>query len=197
MRLTARLNRTSMALGRTATISGQVAPAHRGQQIRLQQQRGRTWHTAQKKTLPASGRYSLALRPEATGTSWWRFYKASDTDHIGAISAVLPLVVYRAAITGIRAASPSAATATEPTPAAPTIASISCRISGRPVRGQPRVSQNRQRFFNSRAGPGGDGSAAPDQGIIPADFHDSTAPAHFVAGTDEPKVSAAQPARHR
>jgi Lamin Tail Domain/Fibronectin type III domain len=101
--LTARLNRTSMALGRSATISGQVAPAHRGQQIRLQQKRGRTWHTAQKKALPASGRYSFGLRPRTTGTSWWRVYKASDTDHVGAISQSFRLVAYRAAITGIHA----------------------------------------------------------------------------------------------
>jgi 5-hydroxyisourate hydrolase-like protein (transthyretin family) len=69
VRLTARLNRTSIALGRSATISGQVAPAHRGQQIRLQQKRGRTWHTAQTKTLPASGRYSFALRPQTENDS--------------------------------------------------------------------------------------------------------------------------------
>jgi hypothetical protein len=99
----ARLHRTSMALGRTATITGQVAPAHRGQQIRLQQKRGRTWHTTQKKTLPASGRYGFGVRPRTTGTSWWRIYKASDTDHIGAISAAFRPVVYRAAITGIHA----------------------------------------------------------------------------------------------
>jgi hypothetical protein len=101
VRLTARLNRPSMALGRTATISGQLTPPHRGQQIRLQHKRGRTWHTAQKKTLPASGRYSFGLRPRITGMSWWRVYKASDTDHIGAISAAFRLVVYRVAITGI------------------------------------------------------------------------------------------------
>jgi 5-hydroxyisourate hydrolase-like protein (transthyretin family) len=103
VRLTARLNRSTMALGRTATISGQVTPAHRGQPLRLQQKRGRNWHTAQKKTLPASGRYSFGLRPKATGTSWWRVYKASDTEHIGAISRSFRLVVYRAAITGIHA----------------------------------------------------------------------------------------------
>jgi hypothetical protein len=103
VRLTARSNRTSMALGRTATISGQVTPAHRGQPIRLQQKHGRSWHTAQAKTLPASGRYSFALRPGATGTSWWRVHKVSDTDHIGAISRTFRLVVYRAAITGIHA----------------------------------------------------------------------------------------------
>jgi hypothetical protein len=103
VRLTARLNWTSMALGRTATVAGQVVPAHRGQGIRLQQKRGRSWHTAQKKTLPASGRYSFGLRLQTTGTSWWRVYKASDSDHIGAISQSLRLVVYRAAITGIHA----------------------------------------------------------------------------------------------
>ena len=52
-----------IVLGRTATISGQVIPAHRGQPIRLQHKRERTWHTTQKKTLPASGRYSFAPRP--------------------------------------------------------------------------------------------------------------------------------------
>ena len=57
----------------------------------------------QAKTLPATGRYSFCLRPRATGTSGWRIYKASDTDHIGAISGTLRLVVYRAAITGIHA----------------------------------------------------------------------------------------------
>jgi len=103
VRLTARLNRTSMALGRTATISGQLTPAHRGQPLRLQQKRGRTWHTAQKKTLPASGRYSFGLRPQTTGTTRWRVHKASDSDHIGAISQSFRLVVYRAAITGIHA----------------------------------------------------------------------------------------------
>jgi Lamin Tail Domain/Fibronectin type III domain len=103
VRLTARSNRTHMALGRTATISGQVVPAHRGQRIRLQHKQGRTWRTTQAKTLPASGRYSFNLRPRATGTSGWRIYKASDTDHIGDISRTFRLVVYRAAITGIHA----------------------------------------------------------------------------------------------
>jgi 5-hydroxyisourate hydrolase-like protein (transthyretin family) len=103
VRLTARSNRTSMALGRTATISGQVVPAHTGQRIRLQHKQGRTWRTIQAKTLPATGRYSFGLRPRATGISWWRIYKASDTDHIGAISRTFRLVVYRAAITGIHA----------------------------------------------------------------------------------------------
>jgi Fibronectin type III domain/Lamin Tail Domain len=103
VRLTARLNRTSMALGRTATIAGQVAPAHRGQRIRLQHKQGRSWRTVQAKTLPATGRYNFALRTRATGTSWWRIYKASDADHVGAISATLRLVVYRAAITAVHA----------------------------------------------------------------------------------------------
>jgi Lamin Tail Domain/Fibronectin type III domain len=103
VRLTTRLNRASMALGRTATIAGQVVPAHPGQRIRLQHKQGRTWRTAQTKILPATGRYSFAVRPRATGTSWWRIHKASDADHIGAISAAVRLVVYRAAITGIHA----------------------------------------------------------------------------------------------
>jgi chitodextrinase len=103
VRLSARSSRTSIALGRTATIGGQLTPAHRGQQIRLQQKRGRTWRTVQTKTLPASGRYSFALRPRTTGTSWWRIYKPSDTDHTGVISRTFRLVVYRAAITGIHA----------------------------------------------------------------------------------------------
>jgi hypothetical protein len=103
VRLTARSNRTSMALGRTAAISGQVVPAHRGQRIRLQHKQGRIWRTMQSKTLPASGRYYFNLRPRATGTSWWRVHKASDTDHIGDISSTFRLVVYRAAITGIHA----------------------------------------------------------------------------------------------
>jgi hypothetical protein len=104
VRLTARLSRTSMALGRTATLGGQVVPAHRGQRIRLQHKQGRVWRTVQAKTLPATGRYSFALRPRATGTSWWRIYKANDVDHVGAISSALRLVVYRAAITSIHAA---------------------------------------------------------------------------------------------
>ena len=69
VRLTARLNRTSMALGRTATITGQVVPAHHGQRIRLQHQQGRVGRTVQAKPLPATGRYSFALRPRVTGTS--------------------------------------------------------------------------------------------------------------------------------
>jgi hypothetical protein len=103
VRLTARLSRTSMALGCTAAISGQVVPAHRSQRIRLQRRQGRAWRTVQTKTLPATGRYSFGLRPRASGTSGWRIYMASDADHIGAISRTLRLVVYRAAITGIHA----------------------------------------------------------------------------------------------
>jgi Lamin Tail Domain/Fibronectin type III domain len=102
VRLTARLSHPSMALGRTATIGGQVVPAHAGQRIRLHHQQGRTWRTAQAKTLPATGRYRFAVRPRATGTSWWRIHKASDADHIGALGPSLRLVVYRAAITDIR-----------------------------------------------------------------------------------------------
>ena len=83
VRLTARSNRTSMALGRTATISGQVVPAHRGQRVRLQHKQGRTWRTVQAKTLPASGRYSFALRPRATGTSWWRIHTGRGTTRAG------------------------------------------------------------------------------------------------------------------
>ena len=103
VRLTTPLNRTSMALGRTATITGQVVPAHHGKRIRLQHKQGRIWRTVQAKPLPATGHCSFAVRPRATGTSLWRIYKASDTDHIGAISPALRLVVYRAAITGIHA----------------------------------------------------------------------------------------------
>jgi hypothetical protein len=103
VRLTARLNPTSMTLGRTATISGQVVPTHRGQRIRLQYKQGQSWRTAQTRTLPATGRYSFALRPRGTGTSWWRIHKASDADHVGAISPTVRLVVYRAAITAVHA----------------------------------------------------------------------------------------------
>jgi hypothetical protein len=60
VRLTARSNRTSMALGRTATISGQVVPAHRGQRIRVQHKQGRTWRTMQSKTCPLA-RVTAAL----------------------------------------------------------------------------------------------------------------------------------------
>jgi hypothetical protein len=103
VRLTAHSNRTNMALGRTATISGQVTPAHRGQRIRLQHKQGRNWRTIQAKPLPTTGRYHFGVRPRATGTSGWRIYKASDTDHIGALSPTFRLVVYRATIPGIHA----------------------------------------------------------------------------------------------
>jgi fibronectin type III domain protein/lamin tail-like protein len=103
MLLTARLNRISMALGRTATIAGQVVPAQAGQRIRLQQKARRTWRTVQTRTLPGSGRFSFALRPRATGTTWWRIHQAGDTDHVGAVSQRFRLEVYRAAIGGILA----------------------------------------------------------------------------------------------
>jgi hypothetical protein len=57
----------------------------------------------QAKALPATGRYSFALRPRGTGITGWRIYKASDADHVGAISPTLRLVVYRAAIAAVRA----------------------------------------------------------------------------------------------
>jgi fibronectin type III domain protein len=69
VRLTAQLNPTSIALGRTARIGGQVVPAHAGQGIRLQQKVGRTWRTVQAKPLPATGRFGFGLRPRITGAT--------------------------------------------------------------------------------------------------------------------------------
>jgi 5-hydroxyisourate hydrolase-like protein (transthyretin family) len=103
VRLTAGLNRTPIALGRTSSIGGQVVPAHRGQRIRLQHKQGRTWRTVQTRTLPATGRYRFTVRPRVSGTSWWRISKASDADHTGATSTPYRLVTYRVAIAAIRA----------------------------------------------------------------------------------------------
>ncbi|HEV2927993.1 MAG TPA: fibronectin type III domain-containing protein, partial [Propionibacteriaceae bacterium] len=67
VRLTARSNRTSMALGRTATITGQVVPAHSGQRIRLQHKQGRTWRAVQAKPCRRPAATASPCGPEPLG----------------------------------------------------------------------------------------------------------------------------------
>jgi hypothetical protein len=93
MRISARFNAGRITVGTTTAIGGTVAPAHHGKFAQLQQKVGRTWRTVQRTRLASNGRYRFTLRPRTSGTTWWRVYKASDTDHLGVASSLSRLVV--------------------------------------------------------------------------------------------------------
>jgi fibronectin type III domain protein len=93
MRLSARLNASKIAPGRSAVLGGSVVPAHHGQLVRLQQKLGRAWRSVQAKRLASNGAYRFLLKPGRSGSTWWRVHKASDADHLGAVSSISRLVV--------------------------------------------------------------------------------------------------------
>ncbi|MFN2642029.1 MAG: hypothetical protein ABR548_09095 [Actinomycetota bacterium] len=92
-KLTAKLSPTSMALGKTAKISGSILPAHAGQAIALQQYVSGRWKTIKTVRLSSSGAYVFSVKPVAKGTLSYRVLKDADTDHLAVQSATLKLKV--------------------------------------------------------------------------------------------------------
>jgi len=81
-RVTTALSTTSVVLGRTATLSGAVAPAHAGQSVTLQRRGGDgVWRTTSRTTLSSTSGYRFTVKPTSRGTATYRVVRPADADH--------------------------------------------------------------------------------------------------------------------
>jgi hypothetical protein len=91
--VTARLQAGTIALGRSITVTGTVAPNHRGQQVSLQRLVNGAWKGAATATLTSASTYTLRAKPPARGALTYRVVKRADTDHTSATSPPLRVTV--------------------------------------------------------------------------------------------------------
>ncbi|SCE80859.1 Serine protease, subtilisin family [Micromonospora mirobrigensis] len=84
--LSAKLSRTSFALGGTVTLSGTVTPGHPSQTIYLQRSIGGVWKDVATGKLTSTSAYAFTVKPAARGTYWYRVRKPADSDHLEARS---------------------------------------------------------------------------------------------------------------
>jgi hypothetical protein len=91
--VTARLQAGTIALGRSITVTGTVAPNHRGQQVSLQRLVNGAWKGAATATLTSASTYTLRAKPPARGALTYRVVKRADTDHTSATSPTLTVTV--------------------------------------------------------------------------------------------------------
>ncbi|HEV3015306.1 MAG TPA: hypothetical protein VG499_18695, partial [Actinomycetota bacterium] len=91
--VTARLKAGTIALGKTITVTGTVAPNHRGQRVYLQRLVNGTWKGAATATLTSASTYTLEAKPPVRGTLTYRVVKRADADHTGATSRTLTVTV--------------------------------------------------------------------------------------------------------
>ncbi|MEV0153011.1 S8 family serine peptidase [Micromonospora sp. NPDC050686] len=85
--LSARLSKTSFALGGSVTLSGTVTPEHpAGQTVYLQRSVGGVWKDVASTKLSSVSSYSFTIKPAARGTYWYRVRKPADSDHLQAWS---------------------------------------------------------------------------------------------------------------
>lgn len=88
------INRTSMPLGYTVTVSGAVRPAHYGGVVWLQRYYNGAWRNVTYRRQSPTGAISYAVRPTARGTYTYRWYFPPDADHLGGYSAARSVKVY-------------------------------------------------------------------------------------------------------
>jgi hypothetical protein len=91
--VTARLQAGTIALGRSITVTGTVAPNHRGQQVSLQRLVNGAWKGAATATLTSASTYTLRAKPPARGALSDRVVKRADTDDTSATSPTLTVTV--------------------------------------------------------------------------------------------------------
>ena len=91
--VTARLQASTITLGKTITVTGTVAPSHQGQKVYLQRLVNGVWKGAATATLTSASTYTLRAKPPAQGTLTYRVVKRADTDHTSATSPTLTVIV--------------------------------------------------------------------------------------------------------
>ena len=91
--VSARLQASTVTLGKTITVTGSVAPNHRGQQVSLQRLVSGAWKGVATATLTSTSAYTLRAKTPAKGTFTYRVVKRADTDHTSATSPTLTVTV--------------------------------------------------------------------------------------------------------
>lgn len=96
-RLTGQLTRTVVHRGTGTTLQGIVAPADRGQLLRLQRRSGGRWVTMQSSRMPGGGKlgYRFTIRPKASGRLDMRVLAAAHNGRDAAVTRDLVLRVRR------------------------------------------------------------------------------------------------------
>jgi hypothetical protein len=91
--VSARPRAGTVAAGTTITVTGTVAPNHRGQRVYLQRLVNGSWKGAATATLTSASAYTLRARAPARGSLRYRVVKRADADHTGATSPTLTVTV--------------------------------------------------------------------------------------------------------
>jgi hypothetical protein len=91
--VTARLQASTITLGKTITVTGTVTPNHRGQRVCLQRLVSGAWKGAATATLTSASTYTLRAEPLVRGSLRYRVVKRADTDHTSATSPTLTVTV--------------------------------------------------------------------------------------------------------
>ncbi|HVF20871.1 MAG TPA: Ig-like domain-containing protein [Mycobacteriales bacterium] len=91
--VTSAISRTSVVLGKGATVSGKVIPAHSGKRVYLQRLTSAGWRNVTYLAQTSTGSVAFTVRPTAKGTYRYRLYFAGDTDHLAGTSPTRTLKV--------------------------------------------------------------------------------------------------------
>jgi hypothetical protein len=96
-RLTGHLTRTAVQRGTRTTLQGVVAPADRGQLLRLQRRSGGRWVTMHSSRMPGGGKlgYRFTIRPKVPGLLHLRVLAAAQNGRDAAVTRDLVLRVRR------------------------------------------------------------------------------------------------------
>lgn len=88
------ISRTSMPLGRSATVSGTVKPAHAGKYVYLQRYYDGAWRNVTKKLTNSYSKVSFTVKPSRTGTYKYRLKFLEDREHLAGVSTSRSVKVY-------------------------------------------------------------------------------------------------------
>lgn len=91
--VTSAISRTSVVLGKGATVTGKVIPAHSGKRVYLQRLTSAGWRNVTYLAQTSTGSVAFTVRPTAKGTYRYRLYFPGDTDHLAGTSATQTLKV--------------------------------------------------------------------------------------------------------
>jgi hypothetical protein len=83
----------TVALGRTATMGGDLDPPHAGQRVHLERRSHGRWRWVGTRRLSDSGDFSFSVHPTSSGRKVYRVRKPADDDHIAVHRQVTITVV--------------------------------------------------------------------------------------------------------
>lgn len=83
----------NVALGKTVTFSGYVAPSHRGATVYLQRYVAKRWYNVKTAKLSTTSGYSIAWKTNSRTDYTWRVLLPAHTDHVQSNSPGIKLTV--------------------------------------------------------------------------------------------------------